>query len=74
MGYLCLTRRKGDSFFIGKDHEIEVKIADDDNRIEDNQIKILIKAPKSIPILRKELIDKDKEKDIDNYVTENFNR
>ncbi len=47
---LILTRKKGESFFIGDD--IELIISD----ISGDQVKIGIKAPNSYKILRKELV------------------
>ena len=48
---LILTRKQGESFFIGDN--IIVTVED----ISGDKAKISIKAPKVIPILRKELID-----------------
>jgi len=46
---LIITRKKGESLMIGEEIEITV------NKIEDGSVKIGIKAPKDITILRKEL-------------------
>lgn len=46
---LVISRKKGESFLIGND--IEVTIV----KVEDGTVKLAIAAPKSIPILRKEL-------------------
>lgn len=46
---LALSRKLGESIIIGND--IEIKILD----IKGDQIKIGISAPKTVPILRKEL-------------------
>ena len=46
---LVISRKKGESFLIGSD--IEVTIV----KVEDGNVKLAIAAPKSIPILRKEL-------------------
>lgn len=48
---LIITRKKGESLMIGDDIEITV------SRIDDGSIKLGIKAPKSINILRKELYE-----------------
>lgn len=47
---LILTRKKGESIII--DGNIEVKVVE----CEDGRVKIGIEAPKSIEILRKELL------------------
>ncbi len=54
---LILTRRVGESIQIGDDIQI-VLLA-----IKGNQIRIGIEAPKNIPIVRTELLDKAKAKD-----------
>lgn len=46
---LIITRKKGESLMIGDDIEITV------SKIEDGSVKIGIKAPKDISILRKEI-------------------
>jgi len=48
---LIITRKKGESLMIGEEIEITV------NKIEDGSVKIGIKAPKDITILRKELYE-----------------
>ena len=48
---LIITRKKGESLMIGEDIEIIV------NKIEDGSVKIGIKAPKDVTILRKELYE-----------------
>ena len=48
---LILTRRAGESFFIGED--VLVTIAD----VSGDKVKVSITAPREIPILRKELRD-----------------
>lgn len=48
---LIITRKKGESLMIGDDIEITV------SKIEDGSVKIGIQAPKSINILRKELLE-----------------
>jgi carbon storage regulator len=51
---LVLTRHAGDSIIIGDDIEITIV------EIQGDKIKIGINAPKSIVVLRKELIDEAK--------------
>lgn len=46
---LVITRKKGESLLIGDDIEITV------SKIDDGSVKIGIKAPKEMNILRKEL-------------------
>ncbi|MBP2033816.1 carbon storage regulator [Clostridium algifaecis] len=46
---LVISRKKGESIFIGDD--IEVTVA----KIEDGTVKLSISAPRNITILRKEL-------------------
>ncbi|GEP64587.1 carbon storage regulator [Clostridium beijerinckii] len=48
---LIITRKKGESLMIGDDIEIVI------SKIDDGSVKIGIKAPKDISILRKELYD-----------------
>lgn len=48
---LIITRKKGESLMIGDDVEIII------NRIDDGSVKIGVKAPRSISILRKELYE-----------------
>jgi len=48
---LVITRKKGESFFIGDDIEITI------SKIEDGSVKIAINAPKEMRILRKELYE-----------------
>lgn len=52
---LVITRKKGESILI--DDDIEIKIV----KIEDGSIKLAIEAPKSMTILRKEVLEKVKE-------------
>ena len=52
---LVVKRKKDESILIGDD--IEIKIA----KIEDGSVKIAIKAPKDITILRKEVYERVKE-------------
>ena len=49
-----ITRKKGESRMIGEDIEIVV------SKIEDGSVKIGIKAPKNVNILRKELLEEVK--------------
>jgi carbon storage regulator len=48
---LIITRKKGESLMIGEEIEITV------SKIEDGSVKIGIKAPKNVSILRKELYE-----------------
>ncbi|OPJ64528.1 carbon storage regulator CsrA [Clostridium chromiireducens] len=48
---LIITRKQGESLMVGDDIEIIV------SRIDDGSVKIGIKAPKDISILRKELYE-----------------
>lgn len=48
---LIITRKKGESFMIGDDIEIVI------SKIEDGNVKLGIKAPKDLSILRKELYE-----------------
>lgn len=48
---LVITRKKGESILIGDDIEITV------SKIEDGSVKLGIKAPKEMTILRKELFE-----------------
>ena len=48
---LIITRKKGESLMIGDDIEIVVSM------IDDGSVKIGIKAPRDIEILRKELYE-----------------
>jgi len=52
---LIITRKKGESLMIGDDIEITI------SKIEDGSVKIGIKAPKDVIILRKELYEEVKE-------------
>ncbi|WP_352416829.1 carbon storage regulator, partial [Clostridium tertium] len=44
---LVITRKKGESILIGDDIEISI------SKIEDGSVKLAIKAPKEMTILRK---------------------
>ncbi len=46
---LVISRKKGESLFIGEDIEITVV------RVDDGSVKLSISAPKNVTILRKEL-------------------
>lgn len=48
---LVITRKKGESLLIGDDIEITV------TKVEDGSVKLAIKAPKEVNILRKELYE-----------------
>ncbi|GAA0755408.1 carbon storage regulator CsrA [Clostridium sartagoforme] len=48
---LVITRKKGESILIGDDIEISI------SKIEDGSVKLAIKAPKEMTILRKELYE-----------------
>ncbi|MFW2487072.1 carbon storage regulator CsrA [Clostridium chromiireducens] len=48
---LIITRKKGESLMIGDDIEIII------SKIDDGSVKVGIKAPKNIEILRKELYE-----------------
>lgn len=48
---LVITRKKGESILIGDDIEISI------SKIEDGSVKLAIKAPKKMTILRKELYE-----------------
>ncbi|WP_411170321.1 carbon storage regulator CsrA [Clostridium sp. MB05] len=48
---LVITRKKGESVLIGDDIEISI------SKIEDGSVKLGIKAPKEMTILRKELYE-----------------
>ncbi|WP_315070743.1 carbon storage regulator CsrA [uncultured Clostridium sp.] len=48
---LIITRKKGESLMIGEDIEIIV------SKIDDGSVKLGIKAPRNIEILRKELYE-----------------
>lgn len=48
---LIITRKKGESLMIGDDIEIII------SKIDDGSVKIGIKAPRDIQILRKELYE-----------------
>ena len=48
---LIITRKKGESLMIGEDIEIII------SKIDDGSVKIGIKAPRDIEILRKELYE-----------------
>ncbi|NMF03254.1 carbon storage regulator CsrA [Clostridium beijerinckii] len=48
---LIITRKKGESLMIGDDIEIVI------SKVDDGSVKIGIKAPKDVSILRKELYE-----------------
>lgn len=51
---LVITRKKGESIFIGDDIEIKV------SKIEDGSVKLAISAPMDKAIYRKEVVEKVK--------------
>lgn len=51
---LSITRRKGQSFYIGEN--VEVYISD----VQRGNVKVSIDAPKDVRIMRKELLEKEK--------------
>ncbi|AYE33447.1 carbon storage regulator CsrA [Clostridium septicum] len=55
---LVITRKKGESILIGDDIEISI------SKIEDGSVKLAVKAPKEVTILRKELYKEVKEENI----------
>lgn len=56
---LIITRKKGESLMIGDDIEIVV------SKIDDGSVKIGIKAPKDVSILRKELYEEVEKENIE---------
>ncbi|MEW8956203.1 carbon storage regulator CsrA [Clostridium sp.] len=70
---LVLTRKKGESILIGDDIEITLV------KVEDGAVKISIKAPRDVQILRKELyVEVEKENisavDIDMSILKNIKK
>ena len=55
---LVLTRRVGESVLIGDDIEITLV------RIEGDQVRIGVTAPKQVPVYRKELVDAVRQENI----------
>lgn len=55
---LVITRKKGESILIGDDIEISI------SKIEDGSVKLAVKAPKEVTILRKELYKEVKDENI----------
>ena len=51
LNLLVIKRKKGESILIGDDIEISI------SKIEDGSVKLAIKAPKEMTILRKELYE-----------------
>ncbi|HEX2937973.1 MAG TPA: carbon storage regulator CsrA [Ruminiclostridium sp.] len=51
---LVLARRSGDSIIIGDDIEITVI------EVQGDKVKLGIKAPKKVPVMRRELLDEAK--------------
>jgi len=62
---LVLSRKKNQSIMIGED--IEIIITD----VSDDKVRIGIKAPKSLKIFRKELIEEIQEENIKSNLTLN---
>lgn len=48
---LSITRKPGESFFIGKDSEIEIVVL----KSSGSSVVLSIKAPKDVPVIREEL-------------------
>lgn len=61
---LVITRKKDDSIFIGDDIEVIVV------KIDDGSVKLAIKAPKDVTILRKELYKDVVEENKNSIVTD----
>lgn len=61
---LVITRKKDDSIFIGDDIEVIVV------KIDDGSVKLAIKAPKDVTILRKELYKDVVEENKNSMVTD----
>ncbi len=55
---LIISRKKGESLMIGDDIEITI------SRVDDGTVKLGIKAPKSVSILRKELYEQIEKENI----------
>ena len=51
--HLVVTRRDGESILIGDDIEVQVSF----DPVRKNQIKVGIRAPRNVKILRSELLD-----------------
>jgi carbon storage regulator len=56
---LIITRKKGESLMIGDNIEIVI------SKIEDGSVKIGVKAPRDIQILRKELCEEIEQENIE---------
>ncbi len=56
---LIITRKKGESLMIGDDIEITV------SKVDDGSVKLGIKAPKKVSILRKELYEQVEKENIE---------
>ncbi len=50
---LVVSRRVGQSLMIGEDVEVVIL------RVDRSEIRIGIKAPRSVPVLRKELVERE---------------
>lgn len=62
---LVLTRKSGESLYIGDD--IVITVID----VRKGQVKIGVEAPKSIKVYRKELLEKIRQQNIESAKTEN---
>lgn len=56
---LIITRKKGESLMIGDDIEITI------SKIDDGSVKLGIKAPKNVNILRRELYEQIEKENIE---------
>ena len=55
IGMLVLTRNEGESIMIGDDVEVMIVMS------EGGQVRVGINAPRSVPIVRSEILDRDAE-------------
>jgi carbon storage regulator len=62
---LVLTRKSGESLYIGDD--VVITVID----VRKGQVKIGVEAPKSIKVYRKELLEKIRQQNIESAKTEN---
>ena len=60
---LVLTRKSGESLYIGDD--IVITVID----VRKGQVKIGVEAPKSVPVYRKELLEKIRNQNIESAKT-----
>ena len=61
---LVLTRKAGESIYIG--HDISVTIV----KVNGRQVRLKIDAPREVPILREELLGQEFELDLDDLMLE----